>query len=419
MKRIILKLQNSLVLKRIILIGVILFLFLYTFSIPAFSGRGGWHIISYFFMAALAGFTIVYILLFVKFKFNKWLIVPCAFVLFAFFGTAFYSHAFIPANGKLGWTTLILMLTTLIVFYYTFVAIGNKRLIVKTIVIAFAAFAIYFAIIYRREIVKFDISGSRIGDYFDNVNTIGFYFAIAFNLSLYISLFFEKRRELFYLIPTVICFVLGFFTGSRAFIVSVLSGSIVVLFIRLIKHKLIFLLVLAIIIGAFFGLMQLPALSFLKEQFERTIYTIFGIGNSKIDTSTVQRIIWPDYGFYLGGKNLIFGYGVNGFSIYSGIGTYAHNNYAEVICNFGLIGFVLFNACYIIPLLFSIKSQEKDVRLVWVLFFTFFFRNFFGVSYYSKEAYLLLALIIFLTKDCKMLLFKYAKVKTPCFEVNI
>lgn len=402
MKSFIFKLRNNAVLKKILYWSVVFFLFSYVFSIPAFSGRTTWYIISYFLMAALAVFTAFYTFLYTKFRFNRWLILPCLFVAFSFIGTVFYSHSFFGAQGQIGWSTLVLMLLTLFVFYYAFVVIGNKKTIQRALIFAFLIFAFYFAFVYRDTIIHLKLSSDRITTYFDNQNVIGFYFAIAFGLSLFSGLFFDRKIELLFLVPAAIFLFLGFFTGSRAFLISVVVESAVIIYYKLRNHKIIFLIVLSCFIGLFFILINIPRLAFLKDQFNRTIYTLFGVGNSKVDTSTIQRAVWPGYAFYLGGKNLIFGYGINGFKIFSGVGTYSHNNFAELICNFGVAGFVLFNLCFVVPFIKAIKPKEKELILVSILFFAYFFRSLFGVVYYSKETYLVFALLFFLTKDCKL-----------------
>ena len=396
MKSLISKLRSNSHFKAITYWSIVVLLFLYTFSIPSFSGRGGWYIVSYFLMALFAVFTIIHTFLYSKFKINKWLILPASFVIFTLIGTSIYSHDFRM------WLTLVLMLITLLVFYYSFDAIDNYRFLCKILLFAFLAFGIYYIIIYRDPIFHFRISDSRLGAYFDNVNAIGFYFTIAFTLSLFIGLFYKRKLELLYLIPALIFLFLGFFTGSRAFLIGVLSSVVVVIFFKLRKRLLLFATVIGLLIGLCFILVNIPQLNFLKDQFERTVFTIFGIGQSKIDTSTVQRIIWPKYAYYLGSKNMLFGYGCNGFKIYSGVGTYAHNNFAELICDFGLIGFVLFTACYLIPVLLSFDKKGSGLILVPILFAIYFFRNFFGVTYYSKEAYLVIGLLFYLTKDCKL-----------------
>ena len=189
------------------------------------------------------------------------------------------------------------------------------------------------------------------------------------------------------------------------------------------NNSIVTVVLLGIFIGLFFVMINIPQLSFLKDQFDRALYTIFGIGNSKIETSTVQRFVWPKYAFYLSGKNMLFGYGVNGFAIYSGVGTYAHNNFAEVMCNFGIIGFILYYASFFVPFVLSFKPKEEEVYLVPIFVVVYFFRSFFGVTYYAKESYLIIALCLFLTKDCKLPIFKFGSKKEGnhenCYEVSI
>lgn len=416
MAKFIFRLKNNKVLKTICYWGIIAFLFLYTFSIPAFSGRPKWYIISYFFMAALGGLTVFYTLLYTKFKLNKWFILPASFVGYALIGTIIYSHDFRH------WLTLLLMLLTALIFYYAFAAIKNKRLIFIILAAAFSLFALYFAYIYRDPILHLRLTSARAGDYFDNVNAIGFYFAIAYSLALYLSLFRKSKWELFFLIPTIMFFVLGLFTGSRSFILSVAVASVVALYLKMRKHKVIFFIILVALVGTFLGLMNIPQLAFLKDQFDRTLYTLFGIGNSKVETSTVQRMVWPQYAIYLGGKNLIFGYGTDGFAIFSGVGTYAHNNYAEVICNFGLIGLILYYGCFVIPLLQTYKKEDEERFMVILMFSMFLVRSLFGVVYYTKEGYLIIALCFFLTKDYELYkpnLMKNIVIPSERYEVSI
>ena len=406
MKTLITKLKRNEILKTICYWGIVVFLFLYAFSIPSFSGRRPWFILSYVFMAGFVGFTIAYTFLYGDFRFNKMLLIPASFVAFAFVGTAFFSHAFKGENAHTGWLTLFLMLLTLLFFYYGFNAINKKQIILKTLIFAFLLFGFYFAYVYRAQVLHLKFSNARLGGYFDNVNAVGFYFAIGYTLSLFTGLFFNRKIELLYVLPAMMFFVLGIFTGSRAFLVAVAAATLFIMYYKLRKHKLIFAIALGCLVGLYFVLLNIPQLAFLKDQFNRTIYTLFGLGNSKVDTSTIQRAVWPGYAFYLGARNLIIGYGVNGFSVYSGVGTYAHNNFAEVMCNFGIIGFLLFNSCFLLPLVFSFKNKEKEMFLVPILVAVYFFRSFFGVTYYTKEAYLIIAILFFFTKDCKLPNFK-------------
>ena len=400
MKKIVSKIKKNNKIKKLLFFTIIFFLFCYIFSIPSFSGMSKFNLVTYFSLAALTGVTGLYIFFYSKIVFSKRLLVPCYFVFFSLVGTIFFSHQF------RSWLSLLLLLISFFISYHVFNIIGQTKLILKIIVLAFLAFAIFFSAIYWPDILRFRFT-SKAGSFFDGVNVIGFYFAIAFSLSFYIALFRDKKSEFIYLLLSLLFCFLGLFTGSRAFIFVTLFGCITVLFLRLKKHPFMFLLSLVVVIGLIFILINIPQLSFLKEQFERALYTIFGIGGSKIDTSTVQRVLWPRYAFYLSSKNVFIGYGCGGFAIYSGIGTYAHNNFAETLCNFGLIGFALYYLCYFYPLLYSIK-QKREIQIVILFFVLFIVRSFFGVVYYSKESYLIIALCFYITKDCRANIFSKA-----------
>lgn len=373
-------------------------------------------------MGLLATLVVFYTIVFVNIEasLNPILIIPLFFTIFAFVGTAFYSHDFRM------WLTLILMFVTFIIFYYSFIAIEKEWIIICVIVSGFLCFAIYFLIHYTPTIInslfnkKFP---SKLGSDFDNVNTIGFYFAVAFVLSLYETLFHKKLVELVYIAPAILFFTLGLFTGSRAFIVSALAGAIAVIFFRLKKRKLIFVAILATLVGLFFILIRIPALSELKDRYDRALFTLFGVGNSKVEESTVQRMVWPQYAFYLGGKNLLIGYGCDGFKNVSGVATYSHNNFSEVICNFGIIGFIFYHLSFFVPLGITFKLKARDYLLVPIIVVVYLSRCFFGVIYYAKEAYLIIALCFYLVRDYKFSPTKIFKKKTTSpldyYEVSI
>ena len=387
-------LRNNLKLKNIALYFLAGSMFLYTFSIPAFSGREKIYLISYALMALFAAATIFYTFVYNKFSFQKRHLIPVLFVSEALIGTAIYSHDFRR------WLSIFLMVITLFVYYFAFSVINKSRLSLKIIIFAFLIFAIYFIFIYRNQVTHLNID-NRIGDYFDNPNAVGSYFSLAFAMSMYVAIIFEKKRELLYLIPSAIFGFCGVFTGSRTFIVLVIVSLSVILFIRFRTRKWLFLIIYAALVALFIVLinLDLPIFATLKLRVDQMLYTLFGLGNSKVDHSSVQRVLWQKYGYYLGSHNLIFGYGCEGFAIYSGIGTYSHSNFSEVLCNFGIVGFILFYSCYFVPFLNSFVGKQRDRFIVAVFVIYFIFKGFFGVSYYYKESYLIIALCMYLTKD--------------------
>ena len=288
----------------------------------------------------------------------------------------------------------------MVVYYYSFLALNNKRLVMKILVFALLSFAAYYFIIYRNVILRMRVS-SRIGDYFDNLNLIGAYFSLGFLLAFFITIMYSKKRDLFYIIPSGVFVLFGLFTGSRTFLILIVVSFLTILFIKFRKKPLVCVAILAFTIGLFFVLLNLPIFSFLKEQFEKTFTSLFGIGNAKTDPSSIHRYLWQRYGYFLAGKNILLGYGCEGFSIFSGVGTYSHSNFSEVLCNFGIIGFTLFYAPFIVCTYLVFKGKKDECLLVIVILVYTFFRGFFAVSYYFKDSFLIFALVFYLTCDRK------------------
>lgn len=62
--------------------------------------------------------------------------------------------------------------------------------------------------------------------------------------------------------------------------------------------------------------------------------------------------------------NLLFGYGYNGTFIYSPIHTFAHNDWLEIIVDFGILGFLLYTAIFIAFTKFFFRLNKGYSRTV-------------------------------------------------------
>ena len=344
-------------------------------------------------MVLLTISVIAYSFFYSDFELNKYTLLIPLFAVFALFGTVFYSHEFRR------WFSIVLLTISFFTFVLAFRIIKNKFLIVHVISLAFLCFSLFYIFRYRSELVHFKsfVEGKfRLGDYFDNPNGVAAFEVVGFAAPLYQILFYKKKRRFFHIIPLGLSAIVGVSTGSRSYILAVSIFILVLLFFFFRKHKWIYIIVLACFMGLLIGMLQLPFMSTINTRFINAIQTLFGTA-AKADTSTLERVIWSDYGFFLGLKNAIFGYGAGGFGIYSGVGTYAHNNYAEVICDFGYIGLVIFYLPLLLLLIFALKNKKVDKSLV-VAFVTYYLLiSFSNVLYYKKIYYMVLAFLFYMT----------------------
>lgn len=387
------KLHSNLTLKKVLYWSVLILTGLYIFCVPSFGESSSFtRYFIYLSMGALGVVSIAYCFIYCDLKLNKLSLLIPLFAIFALVGTVFYSHQF------RAWFSLVLLAGSFFIFAYAFKTIKDKYIVVMVITAAFFLFSLYFLVYYRNEILNFRSftnESFRLGTYFDNQNGVAAYAIIGVAAPLYLVLFYQKKIRYLFILPALTSLFVGITTGSRTFLFALIIVLLVFLYFKFQKHKFIYLIVVIAILALFIVLINLPFMATLRERLLRALGTFFGFG-TKVDTSAIERTLWLDYGFSLGLRRLIFGYGVEGFSIVSGVGTYSHSNFAETICNFGLLGFIIFYAPMVI---FAIRAfTSKKVDKSFILTFTAYYLlvGFANVIYYKKIYYLILAFMFYL-----------------------
>ena len=107
-------LRNNSKLVKILHLFEYLFLSCYTFSLPAFSARNPYNIISYILMVLLIANTILITVIKKNYKFKLHFVIIPIFVVLLFIGTIIFSHNY---RGIL---TLFLLSVTMFTFYFSF-----------------------------------------------------------------------------------------------------------------------------------------------------------------------------------------------------------------------------------------------------------------------------------------------------------
>ncbi len=380
--------------KKIIYWSIALILLIYIFSVPSFGEASNFTRYLVYVSMALLGFVVfIYCFLYEDFRINRVLLLVPAFCVFALIGTIAYSHVY------RSWMSLVLLTISFFIFVYAFKAIKNKYIIIAIISAAFFLFSLYYIIHYRREILdyrSYTNDSFRLGWFFDNPNDISAYAVVGVATPLYLVLFWNSKIKYLFIAHVISSLIVGLTTGSRTFLLMLFLLLLVFLYFKFQKHKFIYLGIVVGIIVFGIILLNLPFLNTMKERLIQAIQSIFGTA-TKIDTSTLQRTVMIDYGFYLGSKRIFFGFGADGFSIASGIGTYAHSNFVEVLCDFGLIGFLLFYAPLIIFLYRALTTKRIDKSFVVTFIAYYLIVGFSNVFFYKKIYYLVLAFLFYST----------------------
>lgn len=187
-------------------------------------------------------------------------------------------------------------------------------------------------------------------------NNVGFVFAMAFNMYLYRMIEEKKKRHIFAMGILAVCVAL---TGSRKALVIIMMGVVFILFLTakgLVKKIKILFLGLICAVLFFVAVMKIPVLYDIIGNRMETLINGAVTGEDK-DQSYIVREHLTEYAMELFRQKPVFGQGLDAFRTVEGsYGLYAHNNFAELLCCTGIIGFIMFYLPYLIAFLKLIYS---------------------------------------------------------------
>lgn len=382
------------------------------FSVPAVSFMDNLNIITW----GLSGLFVLACLINIFFKNESIRInyVALSFVLFAFF--AIVSTAL---NGfkTFSFTPLLLALFSLIVYL---TCLNNKKLITPFLIAAYVAvalFSIYFLIYYRNEIIT--LSFERIGWHFGDLNDIALFMSLGLILSFYFFLNDKKIwRKIVHIFAFAVFTICGITSGSKIFLLSIFIAVISNLFLFFGKKKWYLSCIISItFIGIAILVLSLKPFETIRNRFLSFISTFFGnniSGVSNNDQSSIQRFEMFLDGFSMFLRKPLFGFGIRGFWIFSSFtGAWSHNHFSEILCSYGLVGFVLFHVGFFDSFCgYRLsKTQNKNALMAMIVLFIL---SMFSVALESQKIYSYLIGIVFagLSTEKHSILFRIRK-KTP------
>lgn len=94
----------------------------------------------------------------------------------------------------------------------------------------------------------------------------------------------------------------------------------------------------------------------------------------------------------------VFGHGIDQYRFSGSYTTYSHNNYTEILANFGVVGIVLFYGIYLVLFVRSLAGITRGSQLAWVIMATLIsivLMDLARVSYSSRMTWLFIAIMAF------------------------
>lgn len=393
--------------------------FLYCFSIPTFSNRYPFNYVSIAICALMCIGMATYVFLYGKFKIN---IMVGLLILFNI--TIVITHLVNRSFGSIPKT--IVLMSVVAFFAYEFLSCyKNKNLFFVAILLAGFIFSLIYIVHYRNEIISLSfISGSRLGLYFDNENEIakefGFFCAISIASAV-------KNKNL----PLkIISYVLTFLllaliltTGSISnLLTTILVCCIVFIACQKTRTKIIIAssIVLCLIVLSII-LVQLPFMNFIKTRIDNIFSTLFNPNEAALDNSASDRFNGAIVSILIGLNRFLLGFGYMSAVHFTHSGIQAHNNFAELFIDFGIIGLAIYESLVLLPLFRVNKAGNKE-HILSVALYMFIFQLFL-TTYYKKFEYIFFALLFASMDnvfDTQFILFnssRFRKHKPVVFEI--
>ena len=288
--------------------------------------------------------------------------------------------------------TILFLSAFSIIFYQFLITLNNneKTFVFKLMIIGGLLFVIFFVIYYFKDLISLDFS-ERLGRDFSDQNDLAKNLAVFAILSLVLIFKTSKWRKIFYIFATLIFAFFILVTGSISNLLVLIIIAVAALFYLVIgKKKLWVLLGIAVFFGLFIALLQLPFMSYFKTRILNMFNSFFSSSGS-VDNSFVDRFYLAMYGLRLFTSKPIFGYGYDQVQYYTwGKNAFSHNNFIELLGSFGLIGFLIFEAILLIPLVKNWKKKDAELSL-FALLYLFLFQMFL-VIFRKKIEYFIIPL---------------------------
>lgn len=292
-------------------------------------------------------------------------------------------------------TTVIEILICMSMLYMYYQTQPNVRGLIMTLKWASFITTIYTFVFYGWSTVMMVLSqGERLAGDFANINSIAMLSAIGLVIVCYQWLYEGFLLSFLLGLPSIIIVAAS---GSRKALILALVGIFLIFALRFSSRNILsnIMKFCAIIIGAillFRIISELPMFSGIMERMDGLFALLTGEG--VVDSSAAKRDMFVKIAFEQFLENPIFGVGMDNAKYVIGertsITVYSHNNFAEILCNGGIVGFIAYYSMHFYYVRYLIKYRESDdslTKMCIVLAIVMLIIDWGAISYYSKSQY--------------------------------
>ena len=282
----------------------------------------------------------------------KWLLT--IYLIFETYGLLFLRY------GDYNWDFQLFNCVSNIALYICFKRIFETKNWVKTLTVSISVSTVAIILyMIKSEFDKLTNLGlfERIGDSLSgNVNTVGECLGVLSLLLSYLYMLNKKKKSI--LVLFLITSVAMLLTGSKMTFLCIMIDLL--LWLKLDKNRsMAWIKYAALACAVLFLIFNEPHLyNIIGERLVAMVVQLFGKSNAVISHSTSDRIGMIVEGFKIFLTSPIYGGGEKYFAYMSpqyGHYGYSHCNYVEMLCNFGLIGTLI----YYVPIIRNMKMAYE------------------------------------------------------------
>lgn len=256
-----------------------------------------------------------------------------------------------------------------------------------------------YAIVYYGpgEIIHRMQVGLRVGDEINQENGFGIYCVISYLIGMF-NVVYKKKNM--YIAPTLICLILSFASGSRRSLLVLIVVTALLFAMKDGKIKISKTFIYAVLL--FIVIFILSKLEMFENLFVRFTALLDSLSEDqvKVDNSFATRKEMIAIGLENFIKKPVFGYGTAQYGVLfaTKYGAYrvSHNNFIELLVNYGLVGFFIYYSGIVFcikNLLSGFRRSESIAVIIFLVYCVELVGHIAMISINNKFSYIYLAII--------------------------